>query len=161
LARTPAAKRKNFIALTLLVVSGLILPSCGGSSGGGGGGGGGGTVVVNVSPQTASKFPTQQQQFMASVSGTSNTQVTWQVNGATGGSPAAGTIDNSGMYTAPNAVPSPAAVTVTAVAQADVTKSGAATVTILAPTASGTYNVTITATVGSVAQSTTVTLVVQ
>ena len=161
LVRTPAAKRKNLVALTLLVVSGLILPSCGGSSGGGGGGGGGGTVVVAVSPRTASKFPTQQQQFTASVSGTSNTQVTWQVNGATGGSPAAGTIDNSGMYTAPNAVPSPAAVTVTAVAQADVTKSGAATMTILAPTASGTYNVTITATVGSVAQSTTVTLVVQ
>ncbi|PYX38026.1 MAG: hypothetical protein DMG81_12810 [Acidobacteria bacterium] len=69
-------------------------------------------------------------------------------------------MDNTGLYTAPNTVPSPAAVTVSAISQADISKSGSATVTIQAPTPSGTFNVTITATVGSVVQSTTATLVV-
>ncbi len=148
------------VVIMVLCVVGAIEISCGGGSSGGGGGGGG-SVVVSVNPRTASKFPTQTQQFTAGVSGSSNTQVTWQVNGATGGSPAAGTIDNTGLYTAPGAVPNPATVTVTAVAQADVTKSGAAIVTIQSPTPTGTYAVTITATVGSVTQTTTAALVVQ
>lgn len=124
-------------------------------------------MIVSVSPRTASKFPTEQQQFTAAVSGTTNTQVTWQVNGVTGGSAAAGLIDNTGMYTAPGAVPSPATVTVAAVSQADVTKSGSATVSIQSATPSGTYTVTITATatitatLGSVVQTTTAILTVQ
>jgi hypothetical protein len=84
------------------------------------------------------------------------------VNGVTGGDATAGTIDATGLYTAPAVVPSPNnPVIVTAVAQADVTKSGSATVTLKAPTPSGTYTVTITATAGSVVQTTTATLVVQ
>jgi large repetitive protein len=161
LVRVPAARRRtmNLMGLTLVAASAFILPSCGGSGSAGGGGGAG--IVVSVSPRTASKYPTQQQQFTVSVSGSSNTQVAWQVNGTTGGNPAAGTIDNNGMYTAPNAVPNPAAVSVTAVSQADVTKSGAATMTILSPTPAGTYAVTITATVGSVTLSTPAVLVVE
>jgi hypothetical protein len=107
------------------------------------------------------RFPGQQQQFSASVTGSTNTAVTWQVNGATGGSASAGMIDANGMYTAPAAVPNPAAVTVSAVSQADITKSGSAVVTIQTPTPSGTYTVTITATAGTVSQSTSATLVVQ
>jgi hypothetical protein len=145
--------------MMVCVLAGIAI-SCGGGSSSGGGGGGG-SVVVSVNPRTASRFPTQQQQFTAAVSGSSNTQVTWQVNGATGGSPAAGTIDNTGVYTAPAAVPSPPSVTVTAVSQADVTKSGAASVIIQSPTPAGTYTVTVTAMVGSVTQSTTVVLMVQ
>jgi hypothetical protein len=88
--------------------------------------------------------------------------VTWQVNGVTGGNVSAGTIDANGVYTAPAVVPSPNhPVMVTAVSQADVTKSGAATVTLKAPTPPGTYNVTITATAGSVVTTTTAVLVVQ
>ena len=102
---------------------------------------------------SASKFPTEQQPFSATVSGTSNTAVAWQVNGVTGGSASAGTIDVNGLYTAPAVVPSPNnPVMVTAVSQADVTKSGAATVTLKAPTPAGTYTVTITATAGSAAE---------
>ncbi len=166
-ARRPAARKgAGMVALTLVAASAFILSSCGGSSGGGSSGGGGG-VIVSVSPRTASKFPTEQQQFTAAVSGTTNTQVTWQVNGVTGGSAAAGLIDNTGMYTAPGAVPSPATVTVAAVSQADVTKSGSATVSIQSATPSGTYTVTITATatitatLGSVVQTTTAILTVQ
>jgi len=148
-------------AMALSLALTIVLTSCGG--GGSTGGGGGPPVVsVSVSPHTASKFPTEQQPFSATVSGTSNTAVTWQVNGVTGGSASAGTIDANGVYTAPAAVPSPNnPVMVSAVSQADVTKSGAATVTLKAPTPAGTYNVTITATAGSVVSTTTAVLVVQ
>ena len=119
-------------------------------------------MVVSVSPHSASKFPAEQQQFTASVSGTSNTQVTWQVNGATGGSPSVGTVDSTGLYTAPSVVPTPnLPIAVSAISQADVMKSDTAMVTIKAPTLSGTYTVTITATVGSLTQSTTAVLVVE
>jgi len=48
----------------------------------------------------------------------------------TGGSPAWGTIDANGVYTAPNAVPSTQPVSVTAVLQSDTTKTGSASVTV-------------------------------
>jgi hypothetical protein len=119
-------------------------------------------VIVSISPHTASKFPTEQQQFTAAVSGTANTQVTWQVNGATdGGNGTAGTIKD-GLYTALAVVPTPNnPVMVSAISQVDVTKSDSATVTLKSPTPSGTSTVTITATVGSLVQTTTVTLTVQ
>jgi len=66
--------------------------------------------------------------------------VTWQVNGVTGGDSTHGTINASGLYTAPAAVPSPATVTVTAISQADNTKSGSTVVTI---TSSGPVTVTV------------------
>ena len=166
LARRPSRKRKmsGVLASALVLASAMIAISCGGggNSGGGGGGGGGGAVVVSVSPHSASKFPAEQQQFTASVSGTSNTQVTWQVNGATGGSPSVGTVDSTGLYTAPSVVPTAnLPIAVSAISQADVMKSDTAMVTIKAPTPSGTYTVTITATVGSLTQSTTAVLVVE
>src|SRR5438270_8931732 len=74
------------------------------------------------------------QQFTAMVQNTSNTAVTWQVNGMTGGNATVGTISSSGLYTAPGVVPNPATVTVTAVSQADATKSASAQVTITAAT---------------------------
>ncbi len=161
LARKSSARKTVGMAIAVLFASTLVLTSCGGGASTGGGGGPP-AVTVNVSPRTASKFPTEQQPFSAAVSGTSNTVVTWQVNGVTGGNASAGTIDANGLYTAPAVVPSPNnPVMVTAVSQADVTKSGAATVTLKAPTPAGTYTVTITATAGSVVQTTTAVLVVQ
>jgi VCBS repeat-containing protein len=155
-----SAARKGMTAtlsIGVVIASSFMMSSCGGSGGGGGGGG----VSVSVSPRTAAPFPTQQQQFSAMVNGSTNTQVSWQVNGATGGSAAAGTIDSTGLYTAPTAVPNPAAVTVSAVAQADLRKWGSATVTIQAPTPAGAFTITVTATAGSVTQNTSATLVVQ
>jgi hypothetical protein len=161
-----AAKRKTSVLLASVMVLGtaMISTACGGggNGGGGGGGGGGGVVVVSVSPHNVSKFPTEQQQFTAAVSGTSNTQVTWQVNGATGGSPSVGTVDHTGLYTAPSVVLTPnLPIAVSAISQADVMKSDTAVVTIKPPTPSGTYGITITATVGSLTQSTTAVLVVE
>jgi serine protease len=94
-------------------------------------------VSVAVSPASATVNTGATQAFTAKVTGSSNTAVTWQVNGATGGNATAGTITSSGVYTAPAAVPSPAVVTVTAVSVAAPTDSGSASVTITAPPSTG------------------------
>jgi hypothetical protein len=73
------------------------------------------------------------QQFTATVTNTTNTAVTWQVNGVTGGNATVGTISASGLYTAPASVPNPAAVTVSAISVADPSRSGNASVTVTAP----------------------------
>jgi hypothetical protein len=73
--------------------------------------------------------------FQATVTGTTNGAVTWEVNGITGGNSTVGTITAGGVYTAPAQVPNPASVTVTAVAQADTTKSKSATVLVVASNA--------------------------
>jgi hypothetical protein len=84
----------------------------------------GGTAAVVVAPASATLLTSAQQQFSA------NQTVTWSVNGVAGGNSQVGTIDSTGLYTAPAAVPSPATVTV----QASGTGStGTATVTIKAP----------------------------
>ncbi|HWX92089.1 MAG TPA: hypothetical protein VNY29_05605 [Terriglobales bacterium] len=155
------AQKKGMVAIGLVVLLGsaIILPACGGSGGGAGGGGGG--ISVNVSPKTANPFPTQSQQFRELVNGSTNQQVTWQVSGVTGGNSTVGTIDTSGLYTAPATVPSPNPVTVSAVSQADGTKSDSAMVTIKTPTPSGTYTVTVSATGGGTTQTTTAVLMVQ
>jgi hypothetical protein len=89
-------------------------------------------VSVTISPTSATVATGGTQQLTATVQNTSNTAVTWQVNGVTGGNATVGTISSSGLYTAPATVPSPATVTVTAVSQADPTKSASAQVTITA-----------------------------
>src|SRR6266700_3513907 len=89
-------------------------------------------VSVTISPTSATVGAGGTQQFTATVENTSNTAVTWQVNGVTGGNATVGTISSAGLYTAPA---SPATVTVTAVSQADTTKSASAQVTITPPTA--------------------------
>ena len=90
------------------------------------------SVSVTISPISATVAAGGTQQFSAMVQNTSNTAVTWQVNGVTGGNATVGTISSLGLYTAPGVVPNPATVTVTAVSQADATKSAAAQVTITA-----------------------------
>jgi len=52
------------------------------------------------------------------------------VNGTVGGSAAFGAIDPTGLYTAPSVLPTPPAVVVTAVAQADAPKFASANVTV-------------------------------
>jgi DNA-binding beta-propeller fold protein YncE len=76
----------------------------------------------------------QTQQFTATVQNTTNTAVTWQVSGVTGGNTTIGTISSAGLYTAPDPVPNPASVTVTAVSQADTTQSASASVSLVYPT---------------------------
>ena len=74
-------------------------------------------------------------QLSASVTGTSNTSVTWQVNGVAGGTATTGTISSSGAYTAPAIMPSGGSVTISAVSAAEPNASGAITETLLNPIA--------------------------
>ena len=90
-------------------------------------------VSIAISPTTASIAGGATQQFTATVTGSTNTAVTWQVNGENGGDAILGTIDTNGLYKAPNVLPSTTTVIVTAISQADTTKTAAATVTLTAP----------------------------
>jgi len=132
--------------------------------------GGGGTtppaVTVTVNPGLATLFaneskswPTNvtQQQFTATVNGGSSQAVTWSVTG----DGANGTVDETGLYSAPTVVPSPATATVTATSAA-ATSPGSAFVTVATPTTLGTSQITVTATaVGGEAHGDLVTLTVQ
>jgi hypothetical protein len=92
-------------------------------------------VVVTVTPASTSVVTGATQQFNATVVGTSNTAVTWNVQGAGCSAAACGTINGTGLYTAPSAIPSPATVTVTATSAADSSKTSSSSVTIVASTA--------------------------
>jgi hypothetical protein len=89
-------------------------------------------VLVSVSPVSVNLQLGKTQQFAATVTGTTNSAVTWQAGGITGGNSSFGTISSGGLYMAPTSVsgPLPTAVSITAVSQVDTTKSGAASVTL-------------------------------
>jgi hypothetical protein len=128
-------RRSN--AALLLWLAGLFTVGCagGGSSSQSTNNPNNSSVSVSIAPTSATVTVGQNAAFQATVNGTTNTAVTWQINGVAGGSTATGTISTTGVYTAPAQVPSPSAVTVTAVAQADTTRSASATVTIANSTA--------------------------
>jgi hypothetical protein len=142
----------------------MALLSCGGVAGGSG------TtpppVTVTVNPGLATLFADEagnswpagitQQQFTATVNGSTNQSVTWAVAGGS----ANGTVDG-GLYSAPAVVPNPATVTVTATSVA-ATTPGSTFVTVATPTALGAAQITVTATAaGGAAHGDVVTLTVQ
>src|SRR5437773_3156234 len=89
------------------------------------------SISVVVSPPTASIHAGDTFQFSDTVSGTTNTAVTWSVGG---GSFTLGTISASGNYTAPDSLPNPNIITVRATSAADSSASGSSSVTLLNPT---------------------------
>ena len=74
-------------------------------------------------------------EFTATESGKPATAVRWLVNGIPGGESSTGTISGTGVYTAPTALPFPAAVTVTASHTGDGSASASALVAIVPPQA--------------------------
>lgn len=98
-------------------------------------------VTVSVSPSLATVGTFLTQQFTATVSGSSNPSVTWSVNGIPGGNATVGTVNATGLYTAPASVPSPNTVTITATSVADPSAFSAAAITIV-DSSSVTVNVT-------------------
>lgn len=94
-------------------------------------------VAVMVSPLSASLLTGAAQAFAATVTGSTNTAVTWSVNGVNGGNATVGTISSAGLYTAPATVPSPATVTVRATSVASSSASASASVTVSAPPTGG------------------------
>gem|GEM_PF-1427618 len=87
-----------------------------------------GSVSLSVSPNNGALTPGQTEQFAATVVNTSNNAVTWAISPA-----GAGTIDNTGFYTAPASVPAQPVVTITATSAADSTKTATAVVTLFTP----------------------------
>jgi DNA-binding beta-propeller fold protein YncE len=88
------------------------------------------SASVSISPRTAVVVTGQTQQFTATVSGTTDTAVTWSVNNIAGGNATVGTISTTGLYTAPGTAPRPNTVTVKAASVSDPIGFAAATVTI-------------------------------
>jgi hypothetical protein len=88
-------------------------------------------IQVNVTPATASLYVGRNQQFTATVSGTTNNAVVWSVDGVVGGSATRGFISTTGLYMAPTALPSPPTIVIKAV-------------TVAIPSASDTSAVTVT-----------------
>jgi IPT/TIG domain len=91
-------------------------------------------VTVTVLPNPATVRAGLSQPFTAGVGGTSNSSVTWQVNGVTGGASATGTISSTGVYTAPATLPNPNTVTVEAVSAVDSGAAGQSAVALWNPT---------------------------
>jgi hypothetical protein len=77
-------------------------------------------VAVSISPASISIPVNTTKQFAATVSGTTNTDVTWSCTG--------GTISQTGLYTAPGTA---GTYTVKATSKADTTKSASAAVTVV------------------------------
>jgi hypothetical protein len=110
----------------LFSVALLSLALAGGCAKGGNGEASG--IVIKVNDNNVSViYPTQSVTFAATVTGTTNTAVTWSLSGGacTGGGNPCGTINaTSGVYVAPATPPSPATVTITATSAADNTATG-------------------------------------
>lgn len=79
-------------------------------------------------------LPGENQQFNATVTGTTNTSVNWAVNSVAGGNSTVGTITAAGLYTAPASAPA-SNVTVTATSAASSSAAGNSTVTVVVPKA--------------------------
>ena len=139
-------RRTLFLLASLAILP--FLNSCGSSNGGSG------TPPpmvssVMVAPASLSLNKGGMQTFTATVNGTADQSVFWEIIEATpkSGDSTHGFISTGGVYVAPTTVPSPPSVTIKALSGADPTKSGAATVMLQAgPTTS----VSITGGSGSV-----------
>ena len=94
------------------------------------------SVTVAVAPTTANIRAGSTLTFSATVTGSSNTSVTWSVNSVASGNATLGTIDSSGKFTAPASLPSPNTISVTATSVSDTTKSSSSAVTLWNPTPS-------------------------
>jgi hypothetical protein len=82
--------------------------------------------MITVTPNSAQAFPGAKVQFHAVVGNSPNSGVNWLVNGMSPGNADVGLIDSTGLYVAPNTVPSSGTLMVTAVSQADSTKGASA-----------------------------------
>lgn len=102
-------------------------------------------ITISVTPTSATVITNHTQQFSSTVTGTTNTAVTWSNSGV-------GTVDQTGLYTASSSTGS---ATVTATSQADTTKQASASVTI---TSASTYSISGTITPVSLGTGSTLTL---
>lgn len=143
----------RFVSLVVAAfVAALAISGCGGgNSGGGGNNPPPSTGVVTVYPGTASvpAAALATVQFTAFLPSQPSATFTWSLSGGASD----GSIDaNTGLYTPPNSVPSPATVTITATDTAATGEKGTATITIVAA-----QGVTVSPAALSVPAGTTIT----
>jgi hypothetical protein len=89
-------------------------------------------VALTVTPATATVEAGASQSFAATVTGLTNQNVTWAVNGINGGDSTLGTISANGVYIAPAADPG-IALSVTATSVVESQLAGSATVSVFTP----------------------------
>jgi hypothetical protein len=83
-------------------------------------------LIVTLSPATPiTLFGGQSQQFTATVSGASNTAVTWSIN------PVVGSINTAGLYVTPNPITANQTITVKACSVVDTSRCATDTVTLV------------------------------
>jgi hypothetical protein len=87
--------------------------------------------AFSISPTSSTVAPTGTLDFTATLQGLSNDAVAWSVDGTSGGNSSVGTINSSGVYTAPSAVGS---YVVTASSVANSAFSRSASVVVVNPT---------------------------
>jgi hypothetical protein len=112
---------------TVVLLSGcaqVILPGDPGTAGGPA------LTALTVTPSGTSIPGVAQQQFAAKTGDGSKPAVNWSVNGIAGGDATLGTINASGMYTAPEFPPAPNSITISAVETSDTRKLGNASATL-------------------------------
>jgi hypothetical protein len=107
------------------------------------------TVAVTIAPETATLLLGNTQNFTATVTGATDTTVSWSVNGIAGGNAAVGIISASGMYTAPADLPAAATVQITATSHSDPTKSATAAATVTSDLAVSLVNAPTAAELGA------------
>jgi hypothetical protein len=116
---------KRLLVLLALLPALLALNSCKGSSPAAA------TPTITVTGAASSVNVNGTVQFTQSILNLTSTLVNWQVNSIQSGNSTYGTIDTSGLYTAPKTVPTNNVVTITAVAQAQTSLTATANLTIL------------------------------
>jgi hypothetical protein len=105
-----------------IAVLAFLAVSCGGSSK---------PKSVTVVPMSATLNPGGTQQFTANVQGTSDSGVTWSVNGIAGGNSSDGTVSPTGLYTAPTSISSTFTANVQAASTKDSSVNATATVKVV------------------------------
>ena len=147
----PATTVKNRRTSLTTAFAALMALSCILAAAGCKSGTAGKVVTVTVDPTGVNVVIGKTLQFNATVLDTFNTAVTWTVAGGRGN----GTISSTGLYTAPEAVPTPAQVVVIATSQKDTSKVGTATITITATSQPSNVSVEVSPAAVSVANYST------
>ncbi len=120
---------------TALFSATLLVLGCGGGSSSPAGSDNSPTTpsnaAVSVSPSAANVRAGDSLQF--TVSGSASADVTWAVNGTTGGSSGLGTISATGNYTAPAVLPNPNTVTISATSDSSSSATSSSAVALMNP----------------------------
>jgi hypothetical protein len=124
-------RRSLWFLCAILSLAGLVsMTGCGGASAATSAAPTLPPVSISITPTSATVVTMTTQTFTATVNNAGSPSVSWQVNGITGGNATYGTIDANGNYTAPQYIPFPSTIAITAYSTVDNTKSASANVTI-------------------------------